>query len=351
MYSIITNQKNWIESLAIDQVKALSNLPFVTNVVGLPDLHPGKTPVGVSVLCDNYIYPHIIGNDIGCGMGFFDTNIKFKKFVMEKWVSRLNNIKELCDIEYETDYDSPILDLGTIGGGNHFVEFQIIEKVFLKDEFQNLIKNRDDVFVLVHSGSRGYGQKIFSEFSEPKGFSADSFSAKEYLLSHDDALFWAEKNREIVADKLINYLGFSQKAEKIIDCQHNYIEKSENIYIHRKGAVSNTNGYVIIPGSRGSLTYIVKPAGDFEKTAYSLSHGAGRKWARSLCKGKISDKYNRDSIRQTDLKSRVVCHNTELLYKEAPEVYKNIGVIMDILKENELIEIVATLRPLITYKG
>lgn len=108
---------------------------------------------------------------------------------------------------------------------------------------------------------------------------------------------------------------------------------------------------VVIPGSRGTLTYIVKPIGDVEESAYSISHGAGRKWARSLCKSRIREKYNRDSIRHTSLKSRVVCHDTDLLFEEAPEAYKKIEDVINVLLEYKLIEVVATLRPLITYKG
>ncbi|MDR2940446.1 MAG: RNA ligase RtcB family protein [Clostridiales bacterium] len=351
MYTLITGDKNWIESEAISQLKNVAEYGHVVQAVGLPDLHPGKTPVGVSVVCDNYIYPHLIGNDIGCGMSLFDSNIKLKKFNMDKWVTRLNYIKELACIETGGSFDSPIRDLGTIGGGNHFVEFQKIEEVFLEDEFEALKADKKDVFVLIHSGSRGYGQKIYSEFNKTEGYEAFSLEAVEYLLCQKDAIFWAKKNREIVAGKLIDWLGYTQQLNCVLDCSHNYIENKGPLFIHRKGAVANTGGPVIIPGSRGTLTYIVKPIGEPQFSGYSLSHGAGRKWARSVCIGKVADKYTRDTVRHTGLKSQVVCHNTNLLYKEAPEVYKNINTIIEILIEYGLIEIIATMRPLITYKG
>lgn|GEM_PF-4056695 len=116
---------------------------------------------------------------------------------------------------------------------------------------------------------------------------------------------WAKINREAVADKLISWLGFESYPEKIIDCSHNYLEKLDNKFIHRKGATTSMEGMVVIPGSRGTLTYIVKPIGDGVESAHSISHGAGRKWARSLCKSRIKDKYNRDSIRHTSLKIRI----------------------------------------------
>lgn len=146
-------------------------------------------------------------------------------------------------------------------------------------------------------------------------------------------------------------MGYTPQTKKLMDCKHNYIEPRGDVYIHRKGAVSAELGPVVIPGSRGSLTYIVKLAENTAASAFSLSHGAGRKWARSLCKSRIREKYDRDSIRQTKLKSRVVCHDTELLFQEAPEAYKNIDTVIDSLLQFELIHVIATLRPVLTYKG
>jgi release factor H-coupled RctB family protein len=162
---------------------------------------------------------------------------------------------------------------------------------------------------------------------------------------------WAERNRRIVANKLIKYLGYSSSVETVIDCKHNFLEQKGELLLHRKGAVSAEVGAVIIPGSRGSLTYIVTPTDKVETSAYSLSHGAGRKWARSLCKSRIREKYDRDTIRETKLKSRIVCHDTDLLFQEAPEAYKNIDTVIESLLEFDLIKVVATLKPLLTYKG
>lgn len=352
-FNIITNNKNWIENTAIEQLKTVANYKGVINAIGLPDLHAGFTPIGVAVITEGYIYPELIGGDIGCGMGLFDTGINLKKFKMNKWQSRLNYIRELKDIETENPFEeeSPMLDLGTIGSGNHFAEFQKIEKIYNKTEFETLNIDINDIQILIHSGSRAYGQQILNQFRSNVGLKSDSLDAIEYMKFHDDALLWAKRNREIVANKLVSWLGYSSAVTKCIDCTHNYLEKYENSYIHRKGATSAMNGNIIIPGSRGTLTYIVKPIGDPEKSAFSLSHGAGRKWARSVCKSRIINKYDHDTIRCTSLKSAVVCHDTELLFQEAPEAYKNIERIIDILIENGLIEVVATLRPLITYKG
>lgn len=350
---IITSEKNWIEHTAIMQFNALSELNGVVKAVGLPDLHAGKSPIGVAVVTEGVIYPHIIGNDIGCGIGLFKTGIDRKKFKMDRWVTKLNHIRELGDIETVNPYEepSPIYDLGTIGSGNHFAEFQLLEEVFDEDEFAKLGIDKADLLLLIHSGSRGYGQSILSEFNDGNGYALNSNEGRAYIEKHNDAMLWAERNRRIVADKLIRYLGYSSDIETVIDCKHNFLEQKGDLLLHRKGAVSAEVGAVIIPGSRGSLTYIVAPTDKVEESAYSLSHGAGRKWARSLCKSRIREKYNRDTIRETKLKSRIVCHDTDLLFEEAPEAYKNIDTVIESLLEFGLIKIVATIKPVLTYKG
>jgi release factor H-coupled RctB family protein len=246
---------------------------------------------------------------------------------------------------------SPISDLGTIGGGNHFAEFQQVETVFSPDDFEQLNLSKNNIVLLVHSGSRGYGQEVFKSLNYAIGFGADGQEAADYLKKHDLALIWAQRNRALVSEKLIEHLGYDVIPLPIIDLFHNYLEKREDVWVHRKGVVSSAQGPVVLPGSRGSLTYIIKPTAQGDKSAYSLSHGAGRKWARSLCKSRIKNKYDRDSIRQTSFKSKVVCHDTELLFQEAPEAYKNIEHILAALLQHGLITLVASLRPIITYKG
>lgn len=353
-YKIITDNKNWIEYNAITQFKNISQLDGVVESVALPDLHAGiKSPIGIVLKTYKKIYPHIIGNDIGCGMGLFKTEISLKQYNQKRFINKLNNINNLCDIETINPYDeiSPIFDLGTIGSGNHFAEFQIINKIEDTKQIDKLNIKNTDILILIHSGSRGYGQKILNEYIDFSGIPYESEKAEEYMNKHNNAILWAERNRKIVAQKLVNYLGFQKECKTLIENKHNFLEKREDFFIHRKGAVSTEDEFIVIPGSRGSLTYIVKPCENTETSLNSVSHGAGRKWARSVCKGKIQNKYNSDTIRQTVYKSRVICHDTNLLYQEAPEAYKNIDTIIKILKENKLINVIATLKPLITYKG
>lgn len=350
---LISNEKIWIEQAAKDQLEGVSRLVGVKKTVGLPDIHPGKSPVGIALLSEGRFYPHLIGNDIGCGMGLFESGVKLKKYRQSKWVSRLNHIKALSDIWIENPYreESPIANLGTIGSGNHFAEFQCVEQILNEEMFSALNIAREQIHLLVHSGSRAYGQSILQRCFDPEGLSEGGEAAAAYLAEHENALLWAERNRKLTAIKLLNYLGAEGDVKTIIDCCHNYLEKREDGWLHRKGAVSAEKGAIVIPGSRGSLTYICVPKENTNISLNSLSHGAGRKWARSICKSRINNKYDRDSIRRTTLKSQVICHDTNLLFQEAPEAYKNVEEVIRVLVAYDLIEVAATMRPLITFKG
>lgn len=350
---IIASNKCWIEDIAKRQLEDISNLSGVLRIVGLPDLHAGKIPVGLAVETRDFIYPHIIGNDIGCGMTLFKTGISKKKFKKDRWIKSLGKIKDLSDIEIINVYkeECPILNFGTIGSGNHFVEFQCVSEVYNKEKFEQLRFSADDIMMLVHCGSRDYGETILNEFYNKDGIEVESEQARDYMENHDNALLWAERNREVVSKKIIQSIGISGDVEKILSINHNFIETREDKFIHRKGAVSSESGAVIIPGSRGNLSYIVMPTENTEISLYSLSHGAGRKWPRSICKSRLKNKYNKDTIKQTKFKSHILCNDINLLYQEAPEAYKNIEQIIESLIEYKLIQVVATMKPLITYKS
>jgi len=127
-------------------------------------------------------------------------------------------------------------------------------------------------------------------------------------------------------------------------------ENTEAVFIHRKGAVAADGEFVVIPGSRGSLSYLVKPTGDGESHAWSLAHGAGRNWTRSDARQRMRERFNINELAQTPLGGRVVCEERDLLYEEAPAAYKNIEAVIADLVAAGLVSVIATLRPLLTYK-
>lgn len=162
--TIISSDKNWLDQSAVNQLKSISSLPGVIKAVGLPDLHPGKTPVGTSIITEGIIYPHLVGNDIGCGMTMFMTELEKRKLKLDRIAKKFESFDNLNgialpDSEYGNSNSSPLgASLGTIGGGNHFAELQEVDTVFNKETFKHLGYDKNQIMLLVHSGSRGYGQ-------------------------------------------------------------------------------------------------------------------------------------------------------------------------------------------------
>ena len=332
---IIRNNKLWMEEEAILHLEKIAHFDGVEDVVGLPDLHESKVPVGMTVKSKDVIYPFLIGNDIGCGMSLFDTNIKLKKFNTEKYVKKLSNTK--------------LIGKYSIGGGNHFAEYQKIEKIFNKEEEAKKINlNQNHLFMLVHSGSRKLADNIYREYASLEGLTVGSREFKKYLFLHQKAVEYARENRIGVANALMDKIEVKYDNQLILDCMHNYLGFDDGYFYHHKGSISARSEYAVIAGSRGSYSYVVKCI-PTQETLFSISHGSGRKWARNLCKGRLETKYKKDELKTTKLKSQVICDN-QLLYEEATEAYKDIEDVIDTLLEYKTIELVARLKPLVTYK-
>ncbi len=214
---------------------------------------------------------------------------------------------------------------------------------------------KQQLVVLVHSGSRGLGESILHAYvdeHQANGSDAESFAAAAYLKDHDIAVRWAKTNRALIARRFVEAIG--AEANSLWDGCHNSISRRESegeaVWVHRKGAVVTESEPVVIPGSRGSLSYLVKPTGDGESHAWSLAHGAGRKWARSETRLRMRERFGMHQLTQTPLGGRVICEQRELLYEEAPAAYKNIEDVVQDLVDAGLISVIATFRPLLTYK-
>jgi release factor H-coupled RctB family protein len=359
---IIKTEKSWMESNAIEQLTKVSELEGVVKAVGLPDLHVGKTPVGASFVTKDIIYPHIIGNDIGCGMALFSTGINKGKFKFDKVRGKLWRVNELSSVDIShliENIDLPAKEaLGTIGFGNHFAEFQQIEKVYDDTMLEELGINKGTVYLLVHSGSRGYGEYILRKYIEEyhcqKGLANCSEGYNKYFEEHDTAVEYGKLNRELIAYRLISIVG-GKDGLKLLDSTHNAISvkevNGEKLYVHRKGAAPADVGPVIIAGTRGTNSYIVEPLANSLEYGFSVAHGAGRRWNRQACKDRLENVYPDKSIREKLLASNLIYFDRSIIYEEAPEAYKSIDrVIEDMLNEG-MIRLIATLKPLITYKG
>ena len=360
---LFASAQSWIEGEAVRQLYATSRLEGVRTVIGFPDLHPGKgSPVGAAIVTENVIHPHLIGGDIGCGMTLFKTDLVRRDAKLDRWAEKYFHLEhpwdeEISDFLVEHDLESTEFDtaLGTLGGGNHFAEIQVIEKVHDAGAFRTLDLGKQQLVILVHSGSRGLGESILRAHVDQhfgEAVEANSFAAQEYLRGHDFAIRWAKANRDLIARRFATALG--AEAESLWDGCHNSITSQESddetVWIHRKGAVDAESEFVVIPGSRGSLTYLVKPTGEVASHAWSLAHGAGRKWMRSAARQRMRERFSVDQLVQTRLGSRVICEERDLLYEEAPEAYKNIEDVIKDLVDAGLVSVIAALRPLLTYK-
>jgi release factor H-coupled RctB family protein len=360
---LFASAKSWIESTATEQLCAVANLDDVRSVVGFPDLHSGKgSPVGAAFITQELIYPHLIGGDIGCGMALFSTDLLRRKARLDRLAEQAFDLElpwegDVRDFLPEQELHTTAFDdaLGTIGGGNHFAELQAVEKIHDVAAFARTGLDREMLALFVHSGSRGLGERMYREYVGrfcAEGVRTDSTAGEEYLRGHDFAVRWARANRALIAARFAGALGGGY--ERIWDGCHNSITRMTGDggewWLHRKGAAPANGELVVIAGSRGTLTYLVRPLANNISHAWSLSHGAGRKWSRSETRQRMRERFEVSELVQTSLGGRVICEERDLLYEEAPAAYKNIDAVMQDLVGLGLVSIIATMRPLLTYK-
>lgn len=357
---IIASDRSWIEQTAIDQLHQSALLEGIERVVGLPDLHAGRgIAVGAAFWSRTHVYPHLVGSDIGCGMALWASDAPARRFKPDAAEKRLTGFEE----PWSGDGDAALAEaglptdlmggsLGSIGGGNHFAEILCIDNIADQAAFDAAGLGRDCIYLMVHSGSRGLGHIILERQLERQNvqpLTVGSEACAAYLREHDQAITWAVLNRKIIAARFFERLGMV--GNRRIDICHNSVTSHDGGWLHRKGAAPGDRGLIVVPGSRGDVTYIVRPRLEkADRALHSLAHGAGRKWSRSEAKAKLNRRFTVADMQRTKIGSRVICEDRELIYEEAPQAYKDIHQVIHDLTAAELIDVVATLRPLITYK-
>jgi release factor H-coupled RctB family protein len=242
--------------------------------------------------------------------------------------------------------------LGTIGGGNHFCELQAIEEILVPEAVAEAGLDPLQVCLLVHSGSRGLGFSILQRqlAAGTAHLNPASEPGRAYLAEHDIAVRWAALNRRVVAERATQAVGAACRT--IANLSHNLVEVTGGGVLHRKGTAPADRGLVPIPGSRGTLSYLVEPlAAEWPETLASLAHGAGRKFDRASMHGRIrTGKSDRAKLARNPFGGVVVCEDRDLIVEEAPEAYKGIDRVIADLADFGLARVVATFRPLITFK-
>jgi tRNA-splicing ligase RtcB len=374
-----------VEDEALVQLKNLSRLPFIAGngVACMPDVHAGKgSTIGTVIATDKAIIPAAVGVDIGCGMNAVRLSLKASDLpdsllAIRNQIERdvplgaggnnqefnADNIPELPHHVLNGLFDGDRVkafkkygsQLGSLGSGNHFIEICL-------DENQ-------DVWIMLHSGSRGIGNMIGSYFIEkakrrmeqyfislPDGDLAylpeDTEDFNEYIEAVGWAQNYALENRRRMMETVIAALRRHIKIEftitqEAINCHHNYVERENhfgrNLWVTRKGAIRARLGDLgIIPGSMGVKSFIVRGKGNADSYC-SCSHGAGRKMSRTKA---------RNVFTVDDLKAQtegVECNKTDSVLDEIPGAYKNIDEVM--ANQTDLIEIVHTLKQVMCVKG
>lgn len=355
--STFYSSRTWIEGAAVDQLRLVAGLAGVRAVAAFPDLHPGKYgPVGCAILSER-IYPHLIGNDIGCGMSVFELDLPARKLRVDKMARRLRVLeaawsgdpeKRLSEAQLPPDLHAR--SLGTIGGGNHFCEVQAVDAIFDPVAAGAAGITDNSVLLLVHSGSRALGVEVFADYGHlMHGLAADDPEARIYLQQHDAAVRWASLNRRLIAERAAEALR--TECSLLADNAHNLIVPHEGVFLHRKGAARADRPLVPLAGSRDALSYLLRPERGVTGALASMAHGAGRKYDRRSMLGRVgTTRSERDRLERTSFGGQVVCEDRQLLIEEAPTAYKDSARVVEDLVHAGLAQTVAALKPILTYK-
>lgn len=354
----VFSDKAWIEGAALRQLDEMARLPGVCEIVAFPDLHPGKYgATGVAPLSER-LHPLLIGNDIGCGMSLFVLDVPLRKLKIDKAAARLRDLEaqEISDPAAHLEEVGLPADLfaealGTIGGGNHFCELQAVES--LSDAESGL--DSQLLYLLVHSGSRGLGAAVFGETISAhaglmEGIEPSSEVGQVWLSSHNRAVIWASLNRRLIAERAA--MALRADVEPVADIPHNLVRVSDRGFLHHKGAAAVRPGELApVAGSRASLSHVVRAGEGVIGALGGISHGAGRKYDRATMHGRVGKtRSDRDQLLRNSWGGVAICDDRSLVIEEAASAYKDAGQVVADLVSAGLVEPVATMRPLVTYK-
>jgi tRNA-splicing ligase RtcB len=383
-----------VQDEAVKQLQNIASMPFVhRHVAVMPDVHLGLgATVGSVIPTHRAIIPAAVGVDIGCGMMAVETTLRASdlpddlravRTAIEVAVphGRTHNggrgdrgawhdvpvqaeraWSELLHADYNRILEkhpklgrgNDVNHLGTLGTGNHFIELCLDEA--------------DRVWIMLHSGSRGVGNRFGSYFIElakkemerwfvslPDKDLAYFAEGSAYFEDYVEAVGWAQRyarqNRELMMQAVIGALLAElppfELGETAVNCHHNYVEREhhfgENVWVTRKGAVRARKGDLgIIPGSMGAKSYIVRGKGNPDAFC-SCSHGAGRSMSRAEAKRRFTVE---DHVRAT---AGVECRKDADVIDEIPMAYKPIDAVME--AQSDLVDIVHTLRQVVCVKG
>lgn len=341
------------EGRAWDQLRALSALPGVGRVAAFPDIHPGRYgPVGVAFWA-NRLHPLPIGGDIGCGILVARLGKPARKITLDKAVRAWSDLDAPWAEATEAaralgcaPQDARVL--GTVGGGNHFCELQVVGAA---PEGGTLSKG--DAVLMIHSGSRGLGEVAVAALPPGVGQGMDPSSPEgaAWLAAHDRAVAFARANRWALALRAAEALGLD--IDPVAEAVHNAVVPWRGGWLHRKGAAEATQPWVPIAGSRSTPSWLVAPSAQAPEAALlSLPHGAGRKFDRAACHGRFqAPKREKDGSVRPKEGGRVLCGDKGLLVEESAGAYKDSRRVAEAIAAEGLGMAAIQLDPLLTFKS
>ena len=243
--------------------------------------------------------------------------------------------------------------LGTAGGGNHFVEISTVSKVHAKARARQAGLRSGGLVVLAHSGSRGAGGALAREWAAAQLTSDEPAALATYLADLAGATRFAQANRFILVWRMLTALGAARTSRlgQALDLTHNTVERSEHegeaVYIHRKGAApAERDALTVVLGSRGTPSVVMEGLGSKQHLC-SVAHGAGRRMGRSEALDKLRARYTKKTVRG----GRVVIYDdARLLFEEHPDAYKPVAPVVRSLERAAMAKSVVDLTPLITVK-
>lgn len=355
-----------LEPQALAQFESAMEQDFAVSGALMPDAHTGYSlPIGAVIATRDMILPSWVGYDIGCGMCALKTPF-LKSEVIDHREKIFNELYRSIPVGFNHNKDRQSWDhatisksarlveifdrnglkqLGTLGGGNHFIEIGSTGK---------------DVWIIIHSGSRGIGHAVATHYMKLAsgdgkareghyGFDTSSENGEDYITDMDFCLAFALENRRQITEKVFDVLlnncdGWSPTGENVlINRNHNHAEVKDGLWIHRKGATHAEEGMDgVIPGNMRDGSFIVKGKGNPD-SLWSSSHGAGRVMSRTKAKESI----NMDDFKET--MKGITAMVKEKTLDESPFAYKDIFKVMEL--QEDFVEIIEHVEPIINVKG
>lgn len=371
--------KMWLEDIddgALEQAENLANLPFAfKHIAIMPDAHQGYgMPIGGVMATRGVVVPNAVGVDIGCGMLAVQTRLTVEELPpLREVVERIRSTVPVGFSHHAIDqpgvpsppdsafvigqqWEAAQRQLGTLGGGNHFIEVQADE--------------RNQAWLMIHSGSRNLGKQVADCYNKVavdlnrRWFSSvpkehqlaflptDIEEGQNYLSEMEYCVEFALANRLRMLELVVEAFGADNLLgdNNIINIAHNYAAMEnhygQNVLVHRKGATKAYEGQLgIIPGSQGTSSYIVEGLGNLESFK-SCSHGAGRRMGRKQATRELN---LADERRRMDEQGIIHDMCSEKQLDEAAGAYKDIDEVME--QQSDLVKIIHRMRPLAVVKG